>query len=99
MNSQITRSKLYQSDAYKSKILNCNIETSTLEDCYFVEGYLNGDMRGGVYRSGKLGPYASMDSNVKVIDNDRNFFDTKFNSEDDKASDKKGLSVFGKDFK
>lgn len=98
MNSQLTKSKLYQSDAYKSKILNCNVETSTLEDCYFVEGYLNGDMRGGVYRSGKLGPYASMDSNVKIVNDDRNFFDTKFNSEHDKASDQVGKKAFGGKF-
>lgn len=88
-NSQITKCKMFQSDAYKSKVLNSNIESSTLEDCYFTEGYLNGDMIGGVFRSGKLGPYANMDSNVKIIKTYNNFFDTKFDSEDGDKKSKK----------
>lgn len=95
-NSQMTRSKMYQSDAYKCKVLNCNVESSTLEECYFVEGYLNSDMIGGVYRSGKLGPYASMDSNVKIINDHSNFFNTQFNPEHDKASSKTNTKLFGK---
>jgi hypothetical protein len=87
---------MFQSDAYKCKVLNCNVESSSLEECYFVEGYLNGDMIGGVYRSGKLGPYASMDSNVKVINDHSNFFNTQFNPEHDKASSKTNTKLFGK---
>jgi hypothetical protein len=87
-NSQITKSKLQHTDADNSKILNCRVEGSTLTNCYFMEGYLNGDMVGGVYRSGKLGPYATMDSDVKVVTDHDNFFDTRY--EDETKGDGKG---------
>jgi hypothetical protein len=44
-------------------------------------------MYGGVFRSGELGPYATLDSDVKVVTDSENFFDTKF-EEDDKGGDK-----------
>ena len=96
-NSQVSKSKLQHSEAINSKILNCNVEASTLENCYFMDGYLNGDMQGGVYRSGRLGPFATMDSEVKVVTDDNNFFDTKY--EEETKGDKKGvidIKSFGK---
>jgi hypothetical protein len=95
INSQITKSKLQHSDAINTKVLNCNVESSTLKNCYFVEGYLNGDMVGGVYRSGKLGPYATLDSEVKIVKDHDNFFDTKFEV-DDKSDTKGIIKAFGK---
>ena len=95
-NSQIIKSKLKHSDAINSKILNCNVDSSTLKDCYFMEGYLNGNMQGGVYRSGKLGPYASMDTEVKIVTDYNNFFDTKFDPEDEKGAGKEILKPYGK---
>jgi hypothetical protein len=61
-----------------------------------MEGYLNGDMVGGVYRSGKLGPYATMDSDVKIVTDYDNFFDTKFDVEGDKGTDKGIMKSYGK---
>ena len=61
-----------------------------------MEGYLNGDMIGGVYRSGKLGPYATMNSDVKIVTDYDNFFDTKFDSEEDKGDTKGIIKGFGK---
>ena len=99
-NSQMTKCRLQQSSAQNSKVFNCKVESSDLTNCYFMEGYLNGDMFGGVYRSGKLGPYATMDSDVKVVTDNNNFFDTKFDTEtkgDDKGSIKGyGKELFGK---
>lgn len=94
-NSQVTKCKLQHSDALNTKVLNCNVESSTLENCYFMEGYLNGDMRGGIYRSGKLGPYATLDSEVKLVKDYDNFFDTRFDI-DDKSDSKGIIKSFGK---
>lgn len=95
IRSQCVKSKLIQSDADDSKIVNCRVDQSTLSNCYFMDGYLNGDMYGGVFRSGKLGPYATMDSDVKIVTDNNNFFDTKF--EDETKGDKKGvITGFGK---
>lgn len=96
--SQLTKCKLQHSEAIDSKILNCKVEASTLKNCYFMDGYLNGDMFAGVYRSGKLGPYATMDSEVKVVTDRDNFFDTKFEEED--KGDKEGqIKGWGKKIK
>jgi hypothetical protein len=97
-NSQITKSKIVNSDAVNSKILNCSVESSTIENCYFMEGYLNSNMVGGVFRSGKLGPYASMDSEVKLVTDYDNFFDTKFDTEEDKGGDKGIIKAYGKGY-
>lgn len=96
-NAQCVKSKLLQSEAIESKILNCKVDQSSLTNCYFMDGYLNGDMFGGVFRSGKLGPFATMDSDVKVVTDNNNFFDTKF--EDENKGDKKGIiDGYGKSF-
>lgn len=94
-NSQVSKSKLQHSDADNSKILNCKVEQSELINCYFMNGYLNGDMYGGVFRSGELGPYATMDSEVKVVKDNNNFFDTTFD-EDNKGGDKEAVKGYGK---
>ena len=60
-----------------------------------MNGYLNGDMYGGVFRSGELGPYATMDSEVKVVRSDNNFFDTSF-EEDDKGDKDALVKGYGK---
>lgn len=96
INSQLTKCGIQNSDINDSKIFNCNVDNSKLENCYFMEGYLNGDMRGGVYRSGKLGPNATMDSEVKIVTDYNNFFDTSFDSEGDKVKDKSLMKSFGK---
>jgi len=88
-NSQCLKSKLIQTDCEESKVLSCKVDQSQLKNCYFVGGYLNGDMIGGVYRSGKLGPFATMDVDVKIIRDSDNFFDTKY--EDEAKGDKKGV--------
>lgn len=98
INSQVSKSKLQHSDAEDTKILNCNVDASKLTNCYFMEGYLNGDMRGGVYRSGKLGPYATMDSDVKIVTDYDNFFDTKFEVDGEKGTDKGVMKSYGKQF-
>lgn len=96
-NAQCIKSKILQSDVEDSKILNCKVDQSSLTNCFFMNGHLNADMFGGVFRSGKLGPFATMDSEVKIVTDNNNFFDTKY--EDDTKGDKKGIiDGYGKSF-
>lgn len=95
-NSQLTKCSLENSEVDNSKILNCKSESSSLTNCYVMNGYMNTDMFGGVFRSGKLGPYATMDSDVKVVSDSDNFFDTKFEEEGEKGTDKGVMKAFGK---
>lgn len=94
-NSQLSTCKLQNSEADSSKILNCKVEKSDINNCYFMNGYLNGNMSGGVFRSGDLGPYAVLDSDVKVVTDTENFFDTKF-EEDEKGGDKEAVKGYVK---
>lgn len=89
-NSQLLKSKITSSRISNSKVLSSNVEQSDLNNCYFMNGYLNGDMNGGVFRSGELGPYASISTETKVVSSSDNFFDTKFDTEENKG-DKKGF--------
>lgn len=94
-NSQIVKSKIQGCNVKSSKVLNCNVEASNLKDCYFMGGYLNGDMDGGVFRSGKLGPYSDISSDTKIVSDVDNFFDTKFDSDEyDKSKDKGFIEEF-----
>lgn len=94
-NSQLSKSRITHTDVDNSKVLACKVDGSSLNNCYFMEGYLNGDMNGGVFRSGDLGPYASLDSDVKIVDETENFFDTKY--DDESKGDKDGkIAGFGK---
>ena len=70
-------------------------DNSDLEECFFMNGYFNGHMEGGVFRSGKLGIYANISSTTRVVSGDDNFFDTKFGEDYDKKSDK-GITKFKK---
>lgn len=95
LDSQITKCKLINSDATNTKIFNSHVDSSTIKNCFFMEGYLNGDMIGGVFRSGELGPYANLDSTVKIVSDSDNFFEVKY-KEVDKGMDKKIINKFGK---
>jgi len=77
-NVQLTKCNIDGSDIKGSKILECNVDSTDLNNCYFVSGYLNGNMEGGVYRSGKLGPYGSISSSTKIVSDDDNFFNIKY---------------------
>jgi hypothetical protein len=46
-------------------------------------------MNGGIFRSGELGPYASISPDTKIVGSSDNFFDTRFDSQD--KGDKKGV--------
>lgn len=90
-NSQISKSKISNSEINNSKILSCRVEQSGLKNCYFMNGYLNGDMEGGVFRSGELGPFSTISSDTKIVtQSSDNFFNAKFDSEENKV-DKEGI--------
>lgn len=96
-NCQIVKSKIHGSEINKTKVLNCNVEASTLKDCFFMNGYLNSDMIGGVFRSGKLGPYANISSETKVVTDSENFFDTSFDDDNyDLKKDRGIIKAFKK---
>jgi hypothetical protein len=95
-NSQMIRCNITGGDVTGSKILNCVVENSELKDCFFMNGYFNGNMEGGVFRSGKLGQYANISSTTKIVTDKDNFFDTKFDTDEHNKKSKKGFKGFGK---
>jgi hypothetical protein len=96
-NCQIVKSKINGSRVKKTKILNCSVEASEVMDCFFMNGFLNCDMIGGVFRSGKLGPYANISSETKVVTDHDNFFDTSFDDDNyDFKTDKGVIKAFKK---
>lgn len=93
-NAHLTNCNINYSDIYKSKIESSQIEEgSILHDCYVYNCLLNGDMKGGIFRSGKVGESATLDSDVKIVTNVNNYFGT-----DKDQSQKDALKTIG-DFK
>ena len=88
INSEIQRSKVSKSDITDVSLISCNVEDSKLKRCFFQAGLLNAHMEGGIFRSGKIGPYATFDNDVIVVGREEeNFFKTKYD-EDEEMDDK-----------
>ena len=81
-NSQLIKCNINGGDVVSSKILNCVVDNSQLKDCFFMNGFLNASMEGGIFRSGKLGQYANISSTTQVVKDNDNFFDTKFDTDE-----------------
>lgn len=94
-NSQTVRCNINGTEVKNSKVLNCVADNCNLHECFFMNGYLNGNMDGGVFRSGKLGAFANISSTTRVVTDGDNFFDTKYGEDYDKKSDK-GIDKFKK---
>ena len=96
-NSQVIKSKLSGTDVTASKLLNSSVESASIKDCFFMNGYLNCDFEGGIFRSGKLGPFANISSETKIVSETDNFFDTDFEDDDyDKGKDMGVIKTFKK---
>lgn len=93
-NSQFIKCDLDGSEVNRSKILNCKVESTHLVDCFFMGGYLNSEMDGGIFRNGKLGPYANLSSTTETVSEYDNFFDTRFDAEDIKDKGDKKIIQF-----
>ena len=92
-NTIINVSELNDSTIDDSKLLECNVnKNSTINQCYFAEGYLDGHMIGGVFRSGKIGVNADISKETKLFNNTDNFFDFKIKQNVDQSDKKKGFS-------
>lgn len=97
IDCQLVKSKINGCEVSKTKILNCSAEASEIRDCFFMNGYLNSNMYGGVFRSGKMGPYANISSDTKVVTDTENFFNTSFDDDNyDFKSDKGVIKGFKK---
>lgn len=82
INSQIIKSTIDSSELNDSKVIDSYCSDSFLENCFFMNGYFNSEMEGGVFRSGKLGPYAVISSTTKVVTGANNFFNTNLDGDD-----------------
>lgn len=77
-NSHIYTSSLMNTDVYNSKIDASKLDSTTqVIGCYLFNSFLNGDMNGGVFRSGKIGPYANIGNDVEIITKVDSFFGVK----------------------
>lgn len=74
-NGYFDNCKLVGTVLYKCKIENCLIdEGSVINDCYIYNSTVNGTIKGGVFRSGKLGEFANYDKEVKFLNQEQNYF-------------------------
>jgi len=87
----IENSKIVGSIIFNSKIERSSIdEISEINNCNLYTSTLNGKMTGGIFRSGKIGKFATLD-NVKIDNGENNYFGLKQHTIDDQSSDKKDI--------
>lgn len=76
-NTHLEKCKVYTTEIIESKCISTFVnEHSIINDSYFYNGYLNGNMIGGTFRSGKLGKDAVLADNVQIVKGE-NFFGFK----------------------
>lgn len=85
----IRGSYIENTDIIGSRIYGSKVENSLLDDCLFVAGYMNSEMIGGIFRSGKIGPMGSLSSTTKKVENEENFFGVKYSEIDKTDKDSK----------
>jgi len=74
-NAHLTNCTVIYTDVYNSKIESCNVHEGTiLNDCYVFNCLLDGQMKGGIFRSGKLGENGELDKKVKIVTSANNYF-------------------------
>jgi uncharacterized protein YjbI with pentapeptide repeats len=88
LNSEFNRSKIDKSDVVETKLISCNVEDCDLNNCFFQAGLLNSHMEGGVFRSGKLGQYATFSPTTKIVGKEDKFFGNKKEEETEDKKDK-----------
>jgi hypothetical protein len=92
VNSELKNCHVYTSNIMNSDIFNTKVEaskvdsTSQIINCYLFNTLLDGDMNGGVFRSGKIGPYANIGDDVEIITGVDSYFGVK---QQDTGKDKK----------
>jgi hypothetical protein len=85
-DSQISKSKIDNSTINKSKLYSCNVKSSELTDCFFERGFLDSYMIGGIFRSGRIGPFAKFSETTRIVGEEKkkNFFQTTKTGDDSK---------------
>lgn len=64
--SNLQKCNLWDTTVTQSQLHKCDVNAGTvLKKCFFSSGYMDGQMEGGVIRSGQLGPSAYVARNVK----------------------------------
>jgi hypothetical protein len=89
-DSIINSSSIKNSTILDSKLLDSSVDQySYIVNSYFVGGFMDGQMDGGIFRSGKVGKYGRVSSTTKMM-TPNNFFNVNFNSTEKKGGkDKK----------
>ncbi|MFW6009189.1 MAG: amidoligase family protein [archaeon] len=77
-NAHIGSSSIINTGVLNSKIDSSKIDsTSDIKDCYLFNTLLDGFMKGGVFRSGKIGENAIIEDDVEIITNMGSYFGVK----------------------
>lgn len=84
-NAFLTNCRLVGTQAFKCRITGSSVDSSSeIEDCYFYEGVMDGTMKGGVFRSGRVGDNGTLDDRVRIITDTNNWFNAPVNHDIEK---------------
>jgi hypothetical protein len=83
-NAHIEDCKTFDGNIFNCKITETIVNDTIIEDSYFYGGVMNGNMKSGVFRSGKIGENGKIGDDVKIVNDDENYFNTRTGQNDDK---------------
>lgn len=74
-NAHLNNCKISNTDVFNCKLENCDVdETSTLKECYFAGGLMNGNFESGVMRGGIVGEFGELGNDVDIVTDTDSYF-------------------------
>lgn len=81
-NAHLHNCELISSEMVNCKMENCNVDqTSTLKNCYYYGGRMDGSFVSGVFRSGKVGQFGVIGDDVRIVTDTDSYFNTTIDQE------------------
>lgn len=96
-NAHLTNCKIVNTDVFNCKLENCEVDqTSTLKECYFEGGKMDGDFVSGIMRGGIVGQYGTLGDGVQIATEKDSYFGPFDTDDVDKKKSIKKLTQKGK---
>jgi len=81
-NAHLHNCKVISTDVNNCKLENTDVDQlSSLRNCYYYGGLMGGQFISGVFRSGKIGEFGSLEDGVKIVTDMDSYFNTSIDQE------------------
>lgn len=82
-NAHLHNCTMISCEIYNAKMENTDVDqTCMLKNCYFYNGKMDGEMVGGVWRSGRVGDFGTISDETRIVTDTDSYFNTTIDQEE-----------------